>query len=55
MGQFKKEIADSSLSDRSKMSATQKAELYDTTLSKLLDAHAPLITKTIKIKHTSPW
>ena len=54
--QLKVDITNSDLC-RSKdgLSASEKAILYDKTLSSLLDQHAPIIEKTIKIKHTAPW
>ena len=55
LSQLKADITASDLSQMDNMSATEMAELYDRTLSALLDVHAPLISKTIKIKQNSPW
>ena len=54
--QFKTDISRSGLhaTDVS-LSASDKAKRYDSTLSNLLDQHAPLINKTIRIKHSAPW
>ena len=56
INQLKNDISTSALCNMNdELSASEKAALYDSTLSKLLDAHAPVISKTIKIKHTAPW
>ena len=55
MDDFKKDIKKSKLNDMESLLTSEKADLYDRTLSELLDTHAPLIEKNIKIKRTSPW
>ena len=37
------------------ISVHEKAALYDSVLSQILDIHAPVVCKEIKIKRGSPW
>ena len=55
INKFKNDILSSDLGNMSGKSVAEMAKTYDKTLSNLLDAHAPLITKTIRIKSDSPW
>ena len=55
MDRFKEDVCASDLMKMGNKSAQEKSELYDKTLSDLFDTHAPLISKTIKIKTSAPW
>ena len=56
MEHLKADILKSDIHDiNANISTTDKAERYDRTLRRLLDRHAPLLNKTIKIKNSSPW
>ena len=36
-------------------SAMEKTMMYDRILKEIMDEHAPLLTKHIRVKHSSPW
>ena len=52
---FKADILSSEIMCMKEMSVHQKARLYDTVLSNIIDEHAPVIVKEIKVKEGSPW
>lgn len=55
MEAFRTGILNSDLITSPKGNAAELVEQYDTVLRNLLDAHAPLITKTIHPKPPNPW
>ena len=54
---LKRDIAASNLakSNYNNLSLTELAELYDSSLSAILDEHAPIVKSTLRIKSVSPW
>ena len=52
---FMEDIGNSELVKSPPSDVSQLVELYDTTLSSVLDKHAPLTVKTITIRNSSPW
>ena len=52
---FKSDILTSEIHQVEASSVDEMTKIYDETLANLLDVHAPVITKTIKIKTNSPW
>ena len=41
--------------DYNETSLTELANLYDSNLKEILDKHAPIISKVLRIKTVSPW
>ena len=54
---LKRDITASNLatSNYNNLSLTELAELYDSTLSAILDEHAPIVKTVLRIKSVSPW
>ena len=52
---FKSDSQASELFKLNGKSVHEKAATYDQVLAEILDAHAPMVSKTIKIKNESPW
>ena len=55
LSQFKEDIRASELMDMKDKSVHEKAIVYDRILRDILDSHAPVVKKIIKIKKGSPW
>ena len=52
---FEQDILLSSLTTDPLDDITDLVDLYNSTLTDILDSHAPVQTKTITVKHQSPW
>ena len=52
---FKNDLQKSALCQHTPDSLDELVNLYNTTLSSTLDAHAPVITKTIRSRPLVPW
>ena len=55
LDRFKDDNLHSELMDMGDLSVHDKALIYDRELKRILDDHAPVITKEIKVKKGSPW
>ena len=52
---FKKDLRESKIMENQNKSVHDKAMIYDQVLRELLDEHAPMKEKQIKVKQGSPW
>ena len=52
---FKKDLRESKIMENQNKSVHKKAMIYDQVLRELLDKHAPMKEKQIKVKQGSPW
>ena len=52
---FKKDLRESKIMENQNKSVHDKAMIYDQVLRELLDKHAPMKEKQIKVKQGSPW
>ena len=55
LDKFIEDIGNSELVTSPPSDVSQLVELYDRTLSSVLDKHAPLTVKTITVRNNSPW
>ena len=52
---FRSDVTNSPLMDYNNLNVTELSELYENSLSSLLELHAPLKKRTIVVRPASPW